>query len=456
LAAVIVVNAALAAAGLGSTGQRPGAEVAMPTGGVVELPAAGPKATPVAPQAVSDVSGAAAVPAGVAAGRKTAAAARKTAAAQTRTPAATGSARGRSNAVALQQWRSALADRANHPADVVVVGDSITEGYFVADADRWISRLRAHLQATNPAGVAGGEGFIPAWHVGRRIDSTVPVWSQRWTLNGFSDDWVDTGYGLGRRALVFDDARQTASITVRADRVWVAYTEGPGRGLVRVTVDSGLPVLIDTKAAVIRSGRIWDSGPLPTGAHTVTVAAVPGNTAVLDGIMAFQGDGGSGANRGRGVRVWDGGHGMYASREFADGMAYWAQGFDVISPDLVVIELGVNDEFFDRTPGALRTNLTRIVDGIRQQSRASGAPDPSIAFTSLWAPGHRPAADWEPYRAATLAAAADRGCAVLDAWSELRQAPSKPTTDGLFIDTIHPNPAGHRWLGDTVDRLLAA
>ena len=193
----------------------------------------------------------------------------------------------RNNAAALRQWRSALADRNNHPADVVVVGDSITEGYFVTDADRWITTLRDDLRAANPAGVAGGEGFIPAWHLGRSLDHNVPAWSQRWTLANFPQDWTDSGFGLGRRALVFSDARQSASISVTADRVWLTYTEGPGEGLVRITVDNKLPVVLDTNAKATRSGRVWDSGQLADGTHTVTVAAVPGNTAVLEGIMPF-------------------------------------------------------------------------------------------------------------------------------------------------------------------------
>jgi lysophospholipase L1-like esterase len=362
----------------------------------------------------------------------------------------------RSNAAALRQWRAASADRANHPADVVVVGDSITEGYFVPDGDRWISRFRDDLQASNPSGVAGGEGFIPAWHLGRPFDQSAPAWSQRWTLSGFSQDWVDSGYGLARRALVFSDARQTASITVTADRVWVAYTEGPDEGFFRVTVDNQLPALVNSTAKATRSGRVWDSGPLPAGSHTVSVAVAPGSKAVLDGIMPFHGDGGSGTNLGRGVRVWDGGHSRYTSTEFAEDPASWSQGFDTISPDLVIVELGSNDQYFHHTPEVLRANLNHIVDAIRQQANATGNPVPSIALMPVWAAGDRSAADWQRYRAAILAAADDRGCAVLDAWNELHQAPATPSSGSLFIDVVHPSVAGHRWLGDTINRLLAA
>jgi len=74
----------------------------------------------------------------------------------------------------------------------------------------------------------------------------------------------------------------------------------------------------------------------------------------------------------------------------------------------------------------------------------------------VWARGDGTIADWQRYRTALIAAADDRGLAVLDTFAQLNQAPAKPTPDSLFIDVVHPSVAGHRWLGDMVTRLLAA
>jgi lysophospholipase L1-like esterase len=444
LALVIAIDMAVAVAGLGATGHHRAPEVALPLAGPVEIPNSPPRAIPVAQPPAAPA----------AATVKAARASANRAVAATASAGSPAAPVTRSNAAALSRWRAALADRNNHPADVVVVGDSITEGYFVTDGNRWMARLRDDLRSAYPTSASGGEGFIPAWHVGRALDHSVDAWTQRWTLSNFPQDWTDSGYGLGRRALVFTDARQSASITVTADRAWLVYTEGPDEGLVRITVDNKLPVLLDTNAKATRSGRAWDSGPLGAGNHTVTVAAVPGSTAVLDGIMPFVGDGGGGPDQGRGVRVWDGGHSKYTTAEFADS-SYWAQGFDMISPDLVIIELGTNDDYFGRSPDQVRANVDRIVDTIRQQAKSAGRPIPSIAVMPVWARGDRTIAEWQRYRGALLAAADDRGLAVLDAFAELNQAPATPTTNGLFMDVIHPNPAGHRWLGDMITRLLA-
>ncbi|HZQ84304.1 MAG TPA: GDSL-type esterase/lipase family protein [Acidimicrobiales bacterium] len=443
---MIAIDMAVAVAGLGATAHRPAPEVALPLAGPVEVPSTPPRVIPVAQP------GPAPAKATVKAARVSA---NRSVPSPTPAPSAAATRTTRSNATALVRWRAALADRNNHPADVVVVGDSITEGYFVTDADRWITRLRDDLRAAYPTSTHGGEGFIPAWHVGRALDHGVDAWTQRWTLSNFPQDWTDSGYGLGRRALVFSDARQSASISVTADRAWLAYTEGPDEGLVRITVDNKLPVLLDTNANATRSGRVWDSGPLGAGNHTFTVAAVPGSQAVLDGIMPFVGDGGGGPDQGRGVRVWEGGHSKYTTEEFAQS-SFWAQGFDTISPDLVIIELGTNDDYFGRSLDQVRANVVRIVDTIRQQAKAAARPVPSIAVMPVWARGDRTVAEWQRYRAALLAAADDRGLAVLDAFAELNQAPATPTTSGLFMDVIHPNPAGHRWLGDMITRLLAA
>lgn len=445
LALAIGVNATLAVSGVHTASHARAPEVALPVAGPVELPVAPPRAIPVSQPGSPARAHAAHVEA-----------ARVTRTAGATLPAASGGATARNNAPALRQWRAALADRANHPADVVVVGDSITEGYFVADSDRWIDRLRDDLRVAHPTNAAGGEGFIPAWHLGRPLDHQAPAWTQRWTFTNVPQDWADPGFGLGRRAVELTDARQSASITVTADRLWVAYTEGPDEGVMRITVDNKLPAIVDTQSATTRSDRMWDSGELAVGAHTVTVAVVPGSKAVLDGIMPFVGDGGAGADQGRGVRLWDGGHATYTTSEFADGTPFWAQGFDTISPDLVIIELGTNDQYFGHTPDLVRTNVTRIVDVIRQEAKAANRPQPSIAVMPVWARGDRSVASWQPYRSALIAVADDRGLAVIDAFARLNQAPAKPGPDSLFIDVVHPNVAGHRWLGDTVNRLLAA
>ena len=122
----------------------------------------------------------------------------------------------------------------------------------------------------------------------------------------------------------------------------------------------------------------------------------------------------------------------------------------------MIIEIGTNDQYFHHSPDLVRANVTRMIDSVRQQAKTSGRPIPSIAVMPVWARGDVAVLDWERYRAALIAAADDRGCAVLDAFAELHQAPAKPTPGGLFLDVVHPNVAGHRWLGDTINRLLGA
>ena len=447
LALAIAVNAGVAMAGLGTVGHRGAPEVALPLTAPVEVPSAPPNLTPVAPPTTEGTA--------TAVSARRASTSRRSTTSTSPPPTVQAVALKRNNATALTRWRAALADRNNHPADVVVVGDSITEGYFIGDQDRWIDRMRDDLRASYPTSAAGGEGYIPAWHVGRALDHKVPEWTQRWTLTNFPQDWNDSGDGLGRRALEITDARQSASITVKADRVWLTYTEGPDDGLLQITVDNGLPTLVNTNAKGVRSGRVWDSGPLPAGNHTVTVAVMPGNKAVVDGIMPFLGDGGGGADFGRGVRVWDGGHSKYTTAEFAES-SHWADGFDTMSPDLVIIELGTNDDYFARPPDQVRANVVRIIDTIRQQAKVGGRPIPSVAVMPVWARGDKTVAEWQRYRAALIAAADDRGAAVLDAFNEVNQAPAQPTPGSLFMDLIHPSLTGHHWLGDVVTRLLAA
>jgi lysophospholipase L1-like esterase len=153
--------------------------------------------------------------------------------------------------------------------------------------------------------------------------------------------------------------------------------------------------------------------------------------------------------------MWEGGHSGYTSNHFGgSGAASWAQGLDNIRPDLVVVELGTNDQTVGLGPDRFRDNLARIVDTIRAAATAGGGVAPSVAVMPIWAASNRSGAEWERYRAAMYAVATSKGCAVLDVWSSLPQAPAKPLPGGLFLDSVHLNLAGNAWLGDYVAHLL--
>lgn len=207
--------------------------------------------------------------------------------------------------LALKKWRQALGMVAIRPVDIVMVGDSITEGYYASsDSTRYIDIVRRRLQAMyNPIGVPGGEGWVPMLHtVGGFFTASAPTGftnlAQRWTfanpLNALGS-MVDGGYGIGRRAWYYSTgSTSTATITAFCDRFWILYTKFTVGASLQVTIDGNAQATTpSTQSTVIESGYIWDSGPLTLGQHTIKVNATSTGTGVItEGIMLFVGDGG--------------------------------------------------------------------------------------------------------------------------------------------------------------------
>lgn len=202
----------------------------------------------------------------------------------------------------LKRWREAIGMVAIRPVDVVMLGDSITEGYYsTSDSTRYLDILRRKLQQVyNPPSVAGGEGFVPMLHtVGGLFNAAAPTGftnlPQRWTFANPPNalgSMVDGGYGLGRRAWFYSSGTtSTATITVTCDRFWILYTKFSTAANLNVYIDTVLQAnQPSTVQGTIQSGFVWDSGPLALGSHTIRVNASAAGGVIPEGIMVFNGD----------------------------------------------------------------------------------------------------------------------------------------------------------------------
>lgn len=345
---------------------------------------------------------------------------------------------------ALSSYRAALDRVATEPVDVLAVGDSITEGYgATADSTRWLDVLRRRLQGTYPVtGVPGGTGYVPAWHV----MSTPNGWSWGSTSGTWAPTWVSTGFGLGERAGVLDAAGRYAEVSFTGDRAWLVYTQQTTGSPVTITIDDGPAGTLDTAASTTASGRVWDTGPLSSGSHTmrVTASPTPGGTvsAVIDGAMVFDGDGGATPNAGRGVRVWDAGRVAATAPLFLTKPALGFDAVDNVDPDLILIGLGANDLKAAVTPAQHMANLAAMIDRYR-----TGTPAASHASIALWVepawsditPGA-----WQPYVDAIHALGREKDVAVIDVHRRLPQGGDP----AYFVDSIHLNDAGNAAMAD--------
>lgn len=358
----------------------------------------------------------------------------------------------------MNSWQNAVDTIEGRRANVLILGDSISEGAWAATYfESWIHVMRRLLQ-TNLTGGPGGVGHIPAI---RGFDGAgnagFPASNgDQWTISNPAkiDRTSANQYGLGRRSVSLSSG-ESATIDFTGDRFQILYTSVPSGGEMGVSVDGGPAESFQTDSSSPRSGDIYTSQPLGQGAHSVTVSAVSGDV-ILDGGTFYDGDSSAG------VTVWDGSHAGFSSTQF-DGhdpqSTHWADGLTAISPDAVVIALGTNDANAavsnGYTPGVFGDRLRSIIDLIATKV------DTSIFMVLQPQPGYSPQVDpaqwWTEHMDAATAAAIDRDATVID----LRPAvPSGRSETGdlspYYHNSNHPNSAGMRLYGVSMNNALIA
>jgi lysophospholipase L1-like esterase len=338
-------------------------------------------------------------------------------------------------AATLRPWQTALA---NHPyvrANIVMLGDSITEGEGASDwTRRMVNRVAAGLRAR--AGIPkGGAGFIGATLTGSTT-FTLPVVSAGGTVS--SND----SYGPKRRAVVLNGSGDKLTWTITGTSVDLLYVKGT-TGVLYYSVDGGAQSTLNTAASLADGNTLRITLGL-SGAHTLEVGWSSGNPVYVDGVIVYDGD------ESAGITVHDAGHYGYQSAGWNTGTnsANWPKAIAALSPHVIVIELGINDMTASVAPATFQTNLTTLISTLRS---ALTTPYPPIVLHAM--SGRASLTAWSQYVDAMYAiAAADSGVTVCD--ETLRFAtPGSETNLSLFVSNdVHPTDKGHAalagWLVD--------
>ena len=333
----------------------------------------------------------------------------------------------------LTAWCAALAGSGSTPANVLVVGDSVAEGYWAPDrADSWVNLVRARLQLD---GGGSGMGYLP---VTDALPST-PAFPDLWNYGG----GTISSQGLGDRSYTINSAAGFASATVPADRFQLSYTTSPTGGAMRILIDGQQAARVDTyNALATTSGRTWLSAPLSPGSHMITVVAdntghLPVYSVVVEGVMVFNGDDTSG------VHIWDSSHSGYTATNFLiQDSANLPSDIAQANPDLVIIELGTNDMTDQVLPSAFEANLASIISTVT----ANDSHVPSVLLMPMWDATSHDAATYQQYVAAEQDLARKQGLSLADLSGV---DPTIYTADGT-----HPNTAGGQIAADTVLRTI--
>lgn len=208
----------------------------------------------------------------------------------------------RAGGAELKQWRAALGNRYNAPANIYIVGDSHAEGYGATSfARRWMDIFRDGIQREYRT---GGVGFIPS------KQGVAQTWPAPLTQAG-TPNQTDFGWGLGRRTLWLDSTDDIVTGSFVGDRLFVLYTKLQIGGTMKITIDGVVSTLSTIDANRGISGRVWDSGQLTLGTHTFRIEPnAASNNVFFEGIAVFNTDALSG------VHVWDSSHSGFHAAHF--------------------------------------------------------------------------------------------------------------------------------------------
>ncbi|MEX1909195.1 GDSL-type esterase/lipase family protein [Janibacter sp. Y6] len=347
------------------------------------------------------------------------------------------------HAAVLQPWYTALAEADRAPATVVVMGDSVSEGYGLGEdlSVRWVSRLQDALRGqgatsdcpTGPSGFHGTTSLVPAWYAAPTLPDARTTGQVR---------EIGT-VGPGGRALVLGPGA-TVSWRVSASEVAVGYRTGPAGGDLEITAD-GQETLAGRRVVTqdpVDERRVWHSQSQDLDERTWTVRNLsPDRTVTVTDLTPFRGD------RDRCVHVVDASHSGISARSVSERVEYIRDSLSM-NPDLLVVPLGFNDARAGQTPDELRESLRTIV----ATSRRMGYEGP-VLLVSWHAP---PPAffdrSWSGYREALRSMSEEDGVAYVDAGAAMPPVVGAPR--GVYLDALHPGRVGQVIIAETLTRVL--
>jgi len=334
--------------------------------------------------------------------------------------------------------------------DVLVIGTSLSESgsngtvtasisYVNRWQNVWRDMERAKLGQTN-----GGVTFLPAdW--GTTAVTPTPYSSEAGT-------WANKrqNFGLGCRTA---EATTTASKTYTQTCTGfdIFYSGWSSGGTMYYKIDGGSAVTFSTTNATLASGKVRSVTGLSDAEHTIEVGWSSGSNIYFEGVAFYRGD------ETVGFRVWDGARSSASTTNFAESLApNWWPVVATIQPDLVVIELGINEVLVSVSAATYKSRIEAMIASIRSRTTV----DPPIVLMSVWASGAQSNGVYAPFATAMREiAASDANVLYFDGNSRTypTEAESLANANGLLeSDHLHANQSGSALLALAFYEFLGA
>ncbi|HET7734424.1 MAG TPA: GDSL-type esterase/lipase family protein [Nocardioidaceae bacterium] len=336
----------------------------------------------------------------------------------------------------LLSFHVALASRDVQPVDIALIGDSISASFGTSDVRYSLSaRLAEVLRTSFPtAEVAGGRGFVGP-------GAGAPFMT---TEGGFVTR--TTPFGPAHSVWMANAPGRRIFTTVTGEAADIVYLQTPSSGTAYYAIDGG------ERVSLPMAGPYYEGATArityPPGRHELEIGYESGGYVYLEGVVDYAGDTEAGirvhnlGNPGASTASW---------RQDAEGKWPVAQK-RVLSPELIVLELGGNDYLQGRTSAAFGEDLRWLVATIRKQY----AEPPPIVLAMAYQIDHPSSVAVEPWSSfvdvgRTLAEQDDQ--IVLVDLSASMPPTAAEQTFGLYkADLAHLTPKGNAY----VAQLLAA
>lgn len=343
------------------------------------------------------------------------------------------------NTAALASWQTSLASSGAALVNLLVVGDSVSEGYWAdtTEAGRetlgYVGLLRAAFQTDR-----GGSGL--------GLRCTFRATGGEYTLGSdwtFAGSWLQQAQGPDSRSSAATGAANTATITVDGDTLALGYNVYTYTGDFAVSVDGGADILVTATAQPTLQARIVDIPLGVAGTHTVVVkgSAVAGKYAEIWGAAPRTGT--------TGVLVHNAAkNGEKAGMNGSDaGDRLW---YVPLAPALTLVAFSLNDYAAQTALATYQTQVQALITA----AQATG-PVLLIGGNARGDDLTRPIPQSD-YHAVLKGLADSANCAFIDflaAWGDSATA----VAAGLVnADKIHPTAAGHTAMKNAIYPLIQA
>ncbi|QKS21007.1 SGNH/GDSL hydrolase family protein [Curtobacterium sp. Csp1] len=325
---------------------------------------------------------------------------------------------------AISTFLSKLGARHQTPCDIVIIGDSYTEGEgATARAFRFVNAFRDRIRAFHPTGgVAGGSNYLTA----NPIIASYP----KDPSGSYTSDFR---FGFGKRGVQLA-AGTPITFTVSATSVRIAWLRDTGTGSFTYSVNGGATTTVNTSGAHA-DGQTTTIAGLSGVTDTITIALNSGYV-IIEGLYVYNGD------ETRGIRVWESGHFGWTAANFistpSGGTATdWLAHVTNVQPSLVVVELGENDAT-KVSAATYQSNLSTLISNVKAACTAA----PSIVLVAGPERNNTLVEAWANYVAAMKSIASnDSTIDVLDLTTVLPKVNGAPA--GWYADSVHPSNRGH-------------